>query len=366
MRLTEQSKRAIEAAAVAARRAGASSAGPGHLLQGLAEVEGGARHELAGLAGPPVAPGGELRTAIEAAARHAQAAGRDRVATADLLAGLLGTTVGEHAGCCPEVVGSFVEPVLAEVTARAGAVPRRGWVGTLGVLLPFWLLLYGLLLAVTWDTSGPEIVVAGAAGSMFIALVVAPVQILRRRREVTVRSLALVPLPADAGVLLGRLGLRELEVHLQAGIGSDRCLWLGRKAVILLTEHTDGDLERARFVLWHEIAHLARRDSLAWTVTGLLGVGALIGAMLSFDPRALGLTLLAVPVLTVAGRWWGEAACDRFAVRQAGAGALRAWAVHLRTLVASARRTNPAARRSRVRALVTHPPLTLRMALHQR
>ncbi|WP_433202624.1 hypothetical protein ACQP00_32680 [Dactylosporangium sp. CS-047395] len=348
MRLTDRSRRAPEATARRASDAAAAPAetegGARHELAGPAEIEGGAGHELAGRSAPPVGGGGFDPAESEGGARH----------------GLAGRPAP------PVAVGGFAGPVLAEVTARAGAVPRRGWIGALGVLVPCWLLLYALLLAVTWDTSGPEIVLAGAAGTMFIALVLAPVQILRRRREVTVRSPALVPLPADAGVLLGRLGLRELEVHLQPGIGSDRCLWLGRTAVILLTEHTAADPQRARFVLWHEIAHLARRDSLAWTVTGLLGVGALIGAMLSFDPRALALTLVAVPTLTVAGRWWAEAACDRLAVRQAGADALHAWAVHLRTIVATARRTNPAARRSRLRALITHPPLALRMALHQR
>lgn len=63
-------------------------------------------------------------------------------------------------------------------------------------------------------------------------------------------------------------------------------------------------------------------------------------------------------MLTVTGRWWSEAACDRFAVRQAGPAALHAWAA------AVGGRQGNLPRLARVKGLLTHPPLALRTALH--
>jgi hypothetical protein len=59
-------------------------------------------------------------------------------------------------------------------------------------------------------------------------------------------------------------------------------------------------------------------------------------------------------------RWWSEAACDRLAVRHAGAGALHAWAAY-QSAPQPGRRWF---RWARVRGVFTHPPLALRKALH--
>ncbi|MFI5915932.1 hypothetical protein [Dactylosporangium sp. NPDC051541] len=389
MRLTDQARRAVE---LAAKAAGGQVAA-WHLLLGLAEAEGGAKHALgadvetlraAGAARfPPEPIGGggvvfaaEAKAVIEAAMQRARADNRTAVTTIDLLTVLLegpaaqlihtAPSLSDHAKCCPETVASCIAPVLEELRDRAADVPRRAWLGSLTAALLLWTLLYAGLLATTWNTSGPEIVLAVAGGFIVLVLLTVPLQVLRRIRQSTARSEAAVPLPDNAEVLLKRLGLRKLQVYVHEGFGGDRCYRLGRRAVVLISAHTERDPGRARFVLWHEVAHLARRDSEIWIVSGLLGLGALFGALLSFDPRAMLLAGFGTPVLSVAGRWWAEAACDRLAVRQVGAAAMRAWATDFRAVLAAARRGDATVRGNRLRGWLTHPPLRLRTALRQR
>ncbi|MEU7868770.1 hypothetical protein [Dactylosporangium sp. NPDC049140] len=352
--------------------AGAASPAPGAPSPGAgaASPAPGAPSPEAGAASPgPAAP--ELRLILEAGLRRSRAEGRLSVTTLDLLAALVEAGVAaavpldDHDTCCPETSTSFVPAVLGELSARAAEVPRRGWFANLGGNLAAWALLYSAVLALSRDTSGPEIVLAVAAGGIVMALLVAALKAGGQLRRLTAGTEPAVPLPGDAGPLLARLGLRRLDVHIHPAFGTDRCYRLGGRAVIVLSAHTERDPARARFVLWHEIAHLARRDSRVWTIGGLLGLGLLTGSLLSFDPRAMAVAGIGAPVLTIASRWWGEAACDRLAVRRAGPEALHAWARNTRAVVAAVRRTGTARRRGRLRARLTHPPLTLRMALHR-
>src|SRR5437762_1921266 len=210
MRLTEQSRRAVMVASDAAHALGAEQVGTLHLLLGLTEAEGGARHTLgldaealrtasAALFPPrPPHPDGlrvafaaELRAAIEDSTRHARAGGRDYVATTDLLAALLEAEEGpaalvlravggepsalraalaaqEHGACWQETGVSFLRPALVELGARAGGVPRHAWLASLSAALVLWSLLYAALVAITWDTAGSELVLTVAAGSIAI------------------------------------------------------------------------------------------------------------------------------------------------------------------------------------------------------
>jgi Zn-dependent protease with chaperone function len=156
--------------------------------------------------------------------------------------------------------------------------------------------------------------------------------------------------------MLHRLGLRHLEVRVRPAT-ADHCLRLARRAWIVISAHTERQVDLLPFVLWHEVAHLARRDIRVRRVTAIVGFGLLMASLVSFDPRAMVIAWIGVPVVTVAGRWWSEAACDRLAVEHAGAHALHRWAADVRA--------NRGARRvSRVRSFLSHPPLALRTALH--
>ncbi|MGI5244895.1 hypothetical protein [Dactylosporangium sp. CA-139066] len=394
MRLSGAAGEAVRLAAQRAWASGADRIDGALLLAGLAGAEGGARHALGAFAEalrPPVqgAHGAQnvsfaedAREAIEAAARRATANGRRYVTSIDLLDGVLGTAKGagalraagadpaglasgDHDACCPESVPSHAEAALAEVVRGAGKVRRRAWVAGLAGRVALMAGLYAIVLAIAWDTAGPEIILAGGGGAVVVALGVAAVRVRGATRRLATNPAPVVPLPADAGPLLERLGLRSLEVRVGGGFATDRCYRRGRRAWIFVSEHTDHDAQRVRFVLWHEVAHLARRDSRGRIVTGLLGLGLLTGVMLSFDPRAMLVAGIGAPALAIAWRWWAEAACDRFAVRQVGGAALRAWAADHLAVVATLRRRRQLPKRLGRRTWLSHPPMRLRAALHR-
>lgn len=113
-----------------------------------------------------------------------------------------------------------------------------------------------------------------------------------------------------------------------------------------------------------EIAHLARRDTVSFMLQRQVGAGLCFAALFSFDLRSAPVAVVAALSVSVGVRWWSELACDRIAVRETGADALHAWAARHRSLVASL-----GGRRAliiRATGLLTHPPLALRTALHQR
>lgn len=132
----------------------------------------------------------------------------------------------------------------------------------------------------------------------------------------------------------------------------------------MVSEHTEQHPEPLRFVLWHEIAHLARRDDVLRRLTAALVFGLLIAALASIDPGAMAIAFVGVLLVAVTGHWWSETACDRLAARHAGVGALHAWAAGRRAIVVILRRNKALSRRARAKGLLTHPPLALRTAFH--
>jgi hypothetical protein len=400
MQLSGATRTAVRLAAEGASAAGADRVDGAHLLAGLAAADGGARHALGAIAERLRTPAGavasrpssfadDARAALEAAARHAVAAGRGHVVSADVLDAVLADEDGAaartlraaghepsavraglagrgHQDCCPETVPTHAAATLAELGAHAAVLPRWAWLAGLATRVGALALLYALVLAIARDTAGPEIIIVVAAGSMLVALAMAPIRQYTTLRRLTRPAAHTVALPPEAAPLLDRLGLGRLEVRVGPASGADRCHRRGRRAWILIGPNTDHDPERARFVLWHEAAHLARRDSRVRIITSLLGLGLWTGALLSFDLRALLAAAIGVPVVLTAGRWCDELACDRIAVRAAGPGPLRAWAAEHRALVSTLRASGRPPRRRRFRGRLSHPPLRLRVALHAR
>jgi hypothetical protein len=201
---------------------------------------------------------------------------------------------------------------------------------------------------------------------MLIALGVAAIRAPATLRRMSARTARVVQLPPETDRLLRQLRLRSLEVRVHPGIGGDRCYRRLGRAWISISGHTDHDEQRVRFVLWHEAAHLARRDSRTRIATGVLGLGLLAGALLSFDPRAMVAAGAGLPLVATLARWWSEAACDRLAVRRAGPAAMRAWATELRRTAAALKARGLLPMRRRYRNRLTHPPMSLRTALHAR
>jgi len=400
MRVTDQALRALVLAAEAAHTLGDKQVTSYHLLLGLADAEGGARHALGvgsdrlrdapaaslAYARPPFATAKDV---VESGIEHANASGHDRATTADILVAALGSedgpvalllraagvepatiratlAEGDHEACCQETGISDIRRLLAEMGAHADRMPGR--VRTVarlvGSLIPY-VLLYSAVLAVTRDTSGPELILAVGTGTLLLYLLLGPIFQHRRVRQAVARVPLTLPVPENVRPLLNRLGLHQLEVRIQPGIAQDRCYRLGRHAWIVLSEHTENRQEWAHFVLWHEMAHLARRDGTAWQLGASVSGSLIVAALAGFDPRALAIAIAGTATLAVAGRWWSEAACDRFAVQQAGSEALHAWAADQQGDTAALRGWRKALSRwAQARSLLTHPPLALRTALH--
>jgi Zn-dependent protease with chaperone function len=197
-----------------------------------------------------------------------------------------------------------------------------------------------------------------------LGTLLSPITLHWRVRRSVARATITLPAPESMRPLLARLGLQQLEVRLQPGPAVDRCHRLGRRAWIVLGEGAERTPTMARFVLWHEVAHLARRDIAARRLNTCLGYGLFVGALTSFDLWALAIAITATARLTVAGQWWSGAACDRFAVRQNGPESLHTWAEVVRGSLAALRLQRKLSRWARVKSLFTHPPLALRAALH--
>jgi Zn-dependent protease with chaperone function len=403
MQVTDRALQALVLAAEAAHTLGEKPVTSYHLLLGLADAEGGARHVL-GLrperlrdaaaalsAESPADARPSFPTAkevVEDAVGHANASGHDRATTADILLAALGPREGavalllraagvepaamraalaggDHDACCGETGISALRPFLAELGSHADRLPGRLWtVARLGGALIPYLLLYCAVLAVTWDTSGPELILAMGGGTLLLLSLLRPVLVGRRVRRAVARVPVRLVVPENIRPLLERLGLDRLEVRVQPGDTPDRCYRRGRRAWIVIAGHTENHPEWSRFVLWHEVAHLARRDITAWHLGAGMSGSLVVAALAGFDPRALAIAVVGTAVVAVAGRWWSEAACDRFAVRRAGPDALHAWAADRRDTTARLRRRNALSRRARAKGLLTHPPLTLRTALH--
>ncbi|GIE88508.1 Clp amino terminal domain-containing protein, pathogenicity island component [Actinoplanes regularis] len=421
MRVTDQALRVLVLAAEEAHGSGETPVTGYHLLLGLADGEGGARHVLdvsaARLRAPAPPPPGEVALAGEAVAgveagvageidgasspavreiaggsfpsakeiadravSHAQASGRDYATTTDLLFAALGPDDGpaaallraagvdpariraalteqDHATCCAESGISKIRPILAGMGSHAARMPGR--FRAAAGLLPV-LLLYAVVVAVTWDSAGPETVLVIGALAW---LVMGPLFQLRVRQQ-TRASLASTPetliVPAGIRPLLDRLGVRDLEVRRRPGVAADRCLRLGRRAWLVISGNTEDHPEWAGFVLWHEIAHLARRDILMSQIRPAAWFSVYCAALISVDFRALAIVVVGGPLLIVAQRWWSELACDRLAVRFAGTAALHGWVADQREIQRIARRQGVQERWS----WLTHPPLALRTALH--
>ncbi|MEU8662501.1 Clp protease N-terminal domain-containing protein [Actinoplanes philippinensis] len=368
MEMTDQARQALVLAAGTAHGLGEQPVDSYHLLIGLAEAEGGARHALdldparlravdrpAGLA--------TAKTVVD----RARAAVGDRTTTSELLLAVLDVDAAAvavlrdagvdpealraaaagHDTCCGERGDGDVRAAVAEVIADVRALPGRGpaVVRTIGGLAPY-LLLYVVVLAVTWKTSGPELILVVAAAAILLRLATAGL-VARGRLGREVAGLPAVQFPAgELRPLLDRLDLRELTILLHPSLTVDRCYRWGRRGWVILSAPVAAHPDVLRFVLWHEMAHLARRDGPIRGMRATLVIALGTASVLSFDVRAILVAVVGGLLVTSAGSWWQEISCDRLAVARTGPGAIQEWVDVFQP--------------SSVRGLLTHPPAAWR------
>lgn len=346
--MTDQALRALVVAAETAHGLGEKPVNSYHLLVGLSAADGGARHAM-GLDSERLRGVGAVRVYMTAAdvVERARVDGSDRTTTTELLRAVLDIDEGAaallrdagsdttalaaaldgHRTCCGESGDGDIRVALGEIGSRAEVLPGRGRAVARAIAnLLAYLLLGVVVLAVTWETSGPEMVVAVAGVAFLLRLGVAALVARRRLGRALAGIPAMTAGPDELRSLRAALGLRELEIRVHPGATVDRChRWRGRGWVVV-SEVLDAQPEALRFVLWHEMAHLARRDGPIRAMCAAVLIGLGTGALLSFDLRAMLVVAVGGLLVTVASYWWSESACDRIAVRQAGPAGMRAWA----------------------------------------
>ena len=396
---TDEAHKAIRKAVQEARRVGASSVDPGHLLLGLVSVDNSVAQlamarlgvtaeavratRAASVAEPAegsVPFRAETKAALESALREAIALGNRILTTGHLLLGVAyggvepaptdamrAAVLREHAdGSSPEIGGRPLVTNWSDLSL--GPAPqeipaRRSWLMAAMMAIGWYAVVFVAIIGLTWDEMGPETVGAAfvaCAGILGLAGALYP---RRVARQLTKARVALDP-PAEVAEVLARRGLTA-QIRVSRGRGVwNGCIRRGSTAWILLTPDTLANPRRVGFVIAHEVAHLLRNDHARRRLDTPLGAALMLSAYVTFDPRAWLIGFGGVIVFQVATRWRSELASDAFAVRWVGVAALRAWANDHLALLRRAPNRGWRRRLRRARNYLTHPPMALRKAVH--
>jgi hypothetical protein len=392
--LTTSARRSIAYAREAASRRGHEYIDSADLVLGLmAETGGIAATALAELgvreagviaaiaASPLINPpmdgrflGDDLADTLTAAARHSL---RDDcgITTGHLLLGVissdngtgafalaaLGVTAGMINDAVPRVTAARPEGAsLSAAVARADVAPDHELPGRSTVVVGIaasTVVFAGLAGVVSLSTPtladaalvGTGIGAAAAGQFLLTGAVLAVAPSVAARPYQRQRTLVAPPYLVD---LMRRRGVRRFEMLAQTGgIRRNRSLRVGRRAWLVLAPATIRTPRALAFVLGHELAHLARQDSLRRRVDLMFGLALLYGGALSANPVGWVTAVVGAALLWVVPRWGAEFAADLVGVRWSGPDAMRAWASAV----------PPVRRRTRLRALLTHPPLRRRL-----
>jgi len=417
-RFTDNARAAIVSAREEACALGGSSIDAGHLLLGLCHedardapvlaAEGltaaGTRARLAALSGRgPAAPDGYLpftervKSVLFQAEREALGRQHPSISAAHLLLALMslelkaGAAPPGSAQAPPDAVATLLSDQQVEAATLHNRAAAIAHTESAGQSFPF---LGADLTAVArlpgrWQRwSRHATVLAGYAMLAVVAILPAPPD----RRAIATWLAVIVPAAAlilRRAVMRGlyrirlakpdaeRIAVPGLRTALAAAgllevtvICVPRGRLTGRSAAVSRRDGRDGmiflrpEMKRAhpdltRFLMAHEAAHLARDDTstLNVAVTCLVGLG-IVAEVTSL----VNLWLLAPALLGfVALRWRSELACDRLALRAAG------WlpgdqflAYRARADAAWRRRPRPERLRAQVKAMLSHPPTSVR------
>jgi Zn-dependent protease with chaperone function len=270
----------------------------------------------------------------------------------------IGAAVAEHRslGCCAESGPNNLSDVLAQASAVAPRLPGgASFAGAIAALLGAYAVVLAMVISLTTDTAGVDDVLTFFAAGSLVAAATTAFATLRGRSREWIDEVAPdgIAVPAGLRTTLAAHGLSQVEVRLAARGSTSRTFGGLRRAWIVLSHASIHDRAGLPFVLWHELAHAARRDGARRWVANTFGYAVFLASVFTAEVPAAAAGALGVLLVRTANRWISELACDRIAVAHAGADAARAWALRARDapgLVA------------RLRALLSHPPLAWRLA----
>jgi Zn-dependent protease with chaperone function len=257
---------------------------------------------------------------------------------------------------------------------RLGPTPRlpgRGWAVAALLFGLVWLAITGaLIILVTWNHAGPELVggvLLPSALATTLLSAAAPATRRRTLKRLAVAAPQALPIPAQLRPALASHGVSDVEIRIQAGATiHDRCIRLGRRAWVVLAQRTIQHPQQGSFVLAHELGHLVRNDALRNRVAIGMYASLLLTADLSFDSAAWAVAIAGSLVHFVLTRWWSELACDTIAVQWSSVDALHVWAAEQRAMLGHGRNRTLRRRLRRLLGLLTHPPFAVRLRLHPR
>lgn len=400
---TDEVLDAVRQASEAAHVLGAAEVTSYHVLLGLAAVPGAAQHALEDLglparvlqgAGDAVYPGGvaaeervamapEVKDVLADAARRAYAEGRHVATTGDVLLAIAARTdspgrrvlaaarasapdaladaVGEHRrlGCCAESGPNNLPDVLAEASTTPRRLPGLGsFVRELVAVVLAYAAVVAVVIALGPDGADAETVLAFMVVGLAVAVLLSVIRSLRQRwrRWLESSGAEMVAVPEGLRTMLAGYGLRRVEVHLHLGPAVDRTFTSVRRARLFICQASARDRSTLPFVLWRELAHAARRDSIRSWIAGNLAYAVFIGTVLTFDPSMVIAGFIGGVLVLVGHGWWAEIACDRVAMAYAGRPAMHAWAKRTR------RAQLQWPWRRRVVLLLMYPPMAWRLA----
>jgi Zn-dependent protease with chaperone function len=395
-RTTDGFRAAVIASQVEAHAGAHQRIGRGHLLLGLLTTDTSAKAVLEpfgididrarrtvtpvrpAVPGPPghIPFGDDARHAIEQALRESLAPGQRAVGTVHLLLALIHDDPALFAA-----LGVDAAAIRAAVLDRAWSEPETDRAATLPELGPppapagRWaavvrfagsVLAYLAICAVIAVATGPDGVVAAVLAVVLLAIagVLTPALARLRRNRLDRRFAgrpAAAPVPAGAlAAALAGWGITDLKVYLSppGARHPNSAAGGGRLGLIRVSPEVMRGVA-GRFVLAHEAAHVAHRDSNFLVLSSLGGIYLAGAGAISADPRVLGACLVGAIVFVTGQRWSAELRADRLAAAWIGRHATDIGLAYLADQVKRARRT----RRGFIRGLLawrTHPPLPVR------
>jgi hypothetical protein len=254
-------------------------------------------------------------------------------------------------------------PFLGVDLAAYACLPGRGrrWLWHAAVLVG-----YAPLAALEIVLVPPAIQVAALVAAVIVPIALCPVmRALVWRRPLVGEGIEAVEVPGLCAAL-APTGLRDVKVFRDpggrfTGRSAGAARRFGRGGMIFLrpsSRKTHPDI--TRFIAAHEVAHLARNDSMSDALT-VACLAALVGVAAATRPSDLLWLWIPAEALVVTLRWCQEIVCDRIAANVAGPIPTNEYVAHLGR-AAARRRRRPFLPRIRAQFMgrLTHPPLCIR------
>ncbi len=272
---------------------------------------------------------------------------------------------GSESGGGSESLAGSGAPVLP---ALGDAPPLPGRAASLRRIAAAALAFVGIC-AVIALLGGPDGAEAAVLGSvlMIFALIIVPAILMLRPGRARSRCAGKPPAPTvvapDIARSLATCGVTTVEIYMPAkrvrrpnlGFGVGRFGFI-RVSPILMASPS------GRFVLAHEVAHVARRDSILMTFSTVASLYLVVASAATLNLEVFLLGTLGGLVFAAGCRWGAEIGCDRIATRWVGRDAAQLGFTVMRNGMRLLRR-KPVGFVRWALAWRTHPPVWLRRRL---